>query len=197
MARHSSNSCIQSSGVLPKLKFQPSYIAKNDTRTFQCQVHIFIHSVIWVCLMSGSYPSQTKFSTDGIYCFFFQFILFSHFFDDIKYLPVYYVLLISCPFILLSITSFSAQILISMWPVHLVLLCLLVCRIILFSLILRNTSSFLTRSVKLFVSILLQHHISEPSRYFRSNFRIGRFSAPQKTVLQMKHFYNLFLKFKF
>ena len=38
MARHSSSSFIQSIGVLPKLKFQPSYIAKNDTRTFQCLV---------------------------------------------------------------------------------------------------------------------------------------------------------------
>ena len=26
LARHSSSSCIQSSGVLPKLKFQPSYV---------------------------------------------------------------------------------------------------------------------------------------------------------------------------
>ena len=74
-----------------------------------------------------------------------------------------------------------------MCPVPWVLLCLFVPKILSSSLTPRNTSSFLTRSVQLIVSILLQHHISKPLTLFRSTFRIGWFSAPQKTALQMQH----------
>jgi hypothetical protein len=45
-----------------------------------------------------------------------------------------------------------------------------------------NTSSFLARSVQLIFSILLQHHISELSRYFWSTFRSVHVSVPYKAV---------------
>ena len=47
-----------------------------------------------------------------------------------------------------------------MWPIQLAFRFLISCRIFLCSLTLSNTSSFLTWSVQLIFSILLQHHIS-------------------------------------
>jgi hypothetical protein len=57
-------------------------------------------------------------------------------------------------------------------------------RIFLPSFTLCNTASLFTRSVQLIFSILLQHHISKLSRYFRSNFRRVQVSAPYKAMLQ-------------
>jgi hypothetical protein len=51
-------------------------------------------------------------------------------------------------------------------PIQLAFLRFAVCKKLFSSLTLRNTSSFLTRSVQLIFSILLQGHISKPSRYF-------------------------------
>ena len=50
---------------------------------------------------------------------------------------------------------------------------LISCRIFLCSLTLSNTSSFLTCSVQLIFSILLQHHITELSRRFWSGHNVG------------------------
>jgi len=47
-----------------------------------------------------------------------------------------------------------------MWPIQFAFRLRISCRIFLYSLILSNTSSFLTWSVQLIFSILLQHHIS-------------------------------------
>ena len=52
------------------------------------------------------------------------------------------------------------------------------CTIFLSSLTLCNTSSFLTRSVQMIFSNLLQHHISKLSRYFLSNSLCVQVSAP-------------------
>ena len=52
------------------------------------------------------------------------------------------------------------------------------------SLTLSNTSSFLTWSVQLIFSILLQHHISKLSRCFWSITRSVQVSAPYKAMLQ-------------
>jgi hypothetical protein len=59
-------------------------------------------------------------------------------------------------------------------PIQLVFRLLISCRIFLCSLTLSNTSSFLTWSVQLIFSILLQHHISKLSTYFCSTARIGK-----------------------
>ena len=76
------------------------------------------------------------------------------------------------PFIFPSITCFRRQFLRKMWPIQLAFLLLISCKIFLCSLTLSNTSSFLTWSVQLMFSILLQHHISKLSRYFWSAARI-------------------------
>jgi len=60
------------------------------------------------------------------------------------------------PFIFPSITCFRRQFLRKMWPIQLAFRFLISCRIFLCSLTLSNTSSFLTWSVQLIFSILLQ-----------------------------------------
>ena len=76
------------------------------------------------------------------------------------------------PFIFPSITCFRRKFQRKMWPIQLAIRFLISCRIFLCSLNLSNTSSFLTWSVQLIFSILLQHHISKLSRYFLSAARI-------------------------
>ena len=71
-----------------------------------------------------------------------------------------------CPFIFPSITCCRRQFLLKMWPIQLAFHFVISCRIFLCSLTLSNTSSFLTWSVQLIFSILLQHHISKLSTRF-------------------------------
>jgi hypothetical protein len=66
-----------------------------------------------------------------------------------------------CPYIFPSITCFKRQFLRKMWQIQLAYRFLISCRIFRCSLTLSNTSSFLTWSVQLILSILLQHHISK------------------------------------
>ena len=73
-----------------------------------------------------------------------------------------------CPFIFPLITRCRRQFLRKMWPIKLAFRFLISCRIFLCSLTLNSASSFLTWSVQLIFSILLQHHISELSRRFWS-----------------------------
>ena len=73
-----------------------------------------------------------------------------------------------CPFIFPSIPWCRRQFLRKMWPIQLAFRFLISCRIFLCSLTLSNTSSFLTWTVQLIFSILLQHHISKLSRRFWS-----------------------------
>ena len=77
-------------------------------------------------------------------------------------------------------------------PVQLAYLCFIVSRMFLSSFTFCNTFSFFTRSVRMIFFILLQHHICELSRYFRTTFRSVHISA----MLQMQHFISFFLKFK-
>ena len=83
-----------------------------------------------------------------------------------------------CPFIFPSITCFTRQFLRKMWPIQLTFRFLISCRIFLCSLTLSNTSSFLTWSVQLIFSILLQHHISKLSRRCWSVARSVQVSVP-------------------
>jgi len=73
----------------------------------------------------------------------------------------------SCIFPLL--TRCRRQFLRKMWPIQFAFRLRISCRIFLCSLTLGNTSSFLTWSVQLIFSIILQHHISKLSRCFWSN----------------------------
>ena len=74
-------------------------------------------------------------------------------------------------FIFSSITRCRRQFLRKMWPIQFAFRLRISCRIFLCSLTLSKTSSFLTWSVQLIVSILLQHHISKLSRCFWSTAR--------------------------
>ena len=96
------------------------------------------------------------------------------------------------PFIFHSITCFRRQFRRKMWQIQLAFRFLISCRILLCSLTLSNTSSFLTWSVQL-ISILLQHHISKLSRRFWSAARSVQVSASHKTMLQMWHFTSFFI----
>jgi len=89
------------------------------------------------------------------------------------------------PFIFPSITCFRRQFLRKMWPIRLTFRFHISCRIFLCSLTLSNTSSFLTWSVQLILSTLLQHHISKLSRSFWSAARSVQVSTPYKAMLQM------------
>jgi hypothetical protein len=73
------------------------------------------------------------------------------------------------PFIFPSITRCRRQFLRKMWPIQSAFRLLISCRIYLCSLTLSNTSSFLTWSVQLIFSVLLQHHIDNIPK--KSSFR--------------------------
>ena len=88
------------------------------------------------------------------------------------------------PSIFPSITRCRRQFLRKMWPIQFAFRLRISCRIFLCSLTLSN-SSFLTWSVQLIFSILLQHHISELSRCFWSTARSVQVSAPYKAMLQI------------
>ena len=88
------------------------------------------------------------------------------------------------PCIFPSITRCRRQFLRKIWPIQFVFRLHISCRIFLCSLTLSNTFSFLTWSVQLIFSILLQHHISKLSRCFWSTARSVQVSAPYKAMLQ-------------
>ena len=88
------------------------------------------------------------------------------------------------PFIFPSITRCRRQFLRKMWPIQLPFRFLISCRIFLCSLTLSNTS-YLTWSVQMIFSSLLQHHISKLSRCFWSTARSVPISAPYKAMLQI------------
>ena len=80
-------------------------------------------------------------------------------------------------FIFPSITRWRRQFLHKMLPIQLAFRFLISCRIFLCSLTLSNTSSFLTWSVQLIFTILLQYHISKlffkPIVTFKKNLKSG------------------------
>jgi len=94
------------------------------------------------------------------------------------------------PFIFPSITCFRKQFLCKMCPTQLAFRFLISCRIFLCILTPSNTSSFLTWSVQLIFSILLQHHISKLSRYFWSAARSVQDIFKQISLNISKLFYR-------
>jgi len=133
------------------------------------EVHSFIHSVF--CLMTGPKPPPKRFLHIGqsrASSFKWEYPLLS-----LRSSSSFLRLLVTfiSPFTFPSITCFRRQFLHKMWPIQLSFHFLISCRIFLCSLTLSNTSSFLTWSVQLIFSILLQHHISKLSWYFWSGAR--------------------------
>jgi len=97
------------------------------------------------------------------------------------------------PCIFPSVTRCRRQFQRKMWPIQFTFRLRISCRIFLCSWTLSNTSSFLTWSVQLIFSVLLQHHISNLSRCFWSIARSVQVSAPYKAMLQTQHFTSFFL----
>ena len=148
---------------------------------------IFIHSVF--CLTTGPKPPLKRFlhivrSRDSSFKWQYPLLSLRSSSSFLRLLPRLFVTSIY-PFIFPSITCFRKQFLRKMWPIQLAFRFIISCRIFLCSLTLSNTSSFLTWSVQLIFSILLQHHISKLSSYFWSAARSVQVSAPYKTMLQM------------
>ena len=100
------------------------------------------------------------------------------------------------PSIYPSITCFRRQFLCKKRPIQSAFLLPIVYKILPFSFTLCNTPSFLTRSIQLISSILLQHHISKLSRYSWSTFLTVQLLAPIKAVLKLDQFSSFFLNFQ-
>jgi hypothetical protein len=136
-------------------------------------VYSFIHSVF--CLTTGSKPPPKRFlhivrSTASSFKLQYPLLSLSSSSSSLRLLPRRLVSSISS-FIFSSIPYFRRQFLHKMWPIQLAFRFLISCRIFFCSLTPSNTSSFLTWSVQLIFSILLQHHIPKLSRYFWSPAR--------------------------
>ena len=154
-------------------------------------VHSFIHSFIHivVCLTTGPKPLPKRIvhvMRSGASSFKWEYPLLSIRSSGsfLRLLPRRPVTSIH-PFIFPSIIRCRRQFLRKMWPIQLGFHLLISLKIFLSSLTLSNTSSFLTCSVQLIFSILLQHHISELSSCFWSTARTVPVSAPHKATLQM------------
>jgi hypothetical protein len=142
-------------------------------------VHSFIHSA--VCLTTGPKPLPKRalhIVRSRASSFRWEYPLLSSWSSSsfLRFLPRLPVT--SIPhFVFPSITCCRRQFLRKMWPIQLAFRSLIRCRIFLCSLTLSNTSSFLTWSVQLIISILLQHRISKLSRCFWSTPRSVQVSA--------------------
>ena len=131
-------------------------------------IHSFIHSFIpYRVLQQVHSLFQTEFTTQcnrvrplSIFSFAFKLIQYLH--TSSSHLPFTSI----APSTFLSVSAQGVPILL-----------FTLCRIFLFSLTLCNTFSFLIQSVQLIFSILLQHHISNLSRYLWSTFQSAQVSA--------------------
>jgi hypothetical protein len=110
---------------------------------------------------SSMASSKAKSPHSVTLCFLFKVSVPSVFLNVIKYLLTF-ASSSSRPFYL-SLKCFRRHFLRKMWPIQLMFLIYIIDRTFHFSLSQGNTSSFLTRSVQLIFSILLQHHIRNVS----------------------------------
>jgi len=162
------------------LKLRSSLIWDNTVHVTSNYWHIFIHSVVW--LTTGPKPPPKRFlhtvrSRTSSFKWEYPLLSLRSSSSFLRLLSRLLATSIS-PFIVPSITCFRRQFLHKMWPIQLAFRFRISCRIFLCSLTLSNISSFLTWSVQLIFSILLQHHISELSRYFWSTARRVQVSTP-------------------
>ena len=132
----------------------------------------FIHLV--VCLTTGSKPPPKRavhIVRSRASSFKWEYPLLSLRSSNsfLRLLPCLHVTSIP-PCIFPSVTRCRRQFLRKMWPIQFAFRLRISCRIFLCSLTLSSKSSFLTWSVQLIFSILLQHHISKLSRCFWSKY---------------------------
>ena len=142
-------------------------------------IHSFIHSVF--CLTTGPKPPPKRclhivWSRASSFKREYPLLSLRSSSSFLRLLPRLLATFIST-IIFPSITCFTRQFLRKMWSIQLAFRFLISCRIFLCSLTLSNVYSFLTCSVKMIFSILLQHHISKLSRYFWSAARSVQVSA--------------------
>ena len=128
---------------------------------FECYLNTreFIHSVF--CLTTGSKPPPKGFfhivrSRASSFEWEYHLLSLTSSSSFLRLLPRLLVTSIS-RFIFPSITCFRRQFLRKIWPIQLAFRFVISCKIFLCSLTLSKTSSFLTWSVQLIFSILLQH----------------------------------------
>jgi len=155
----------------------------DDARTY------FIHSFSSLSYDRSKASSKASSPHSAIQSFLFQMRLSSPLLSlrssnsFLRLLPCLPVTSIP-PCIFPSVTRCRRQFLRKMWPIQFIFRLRILCRIFLCSLTLSNTSSFLTWSVQLIFSILLQRHISKLSSCFWSIARSVQVSAPYKAMLQ-------------
>ena len=142
------------------MRFIHPFIHSSIHSSIHSFIHSFIHSVF--CLTTGPKPPPKRFlhivrSRASTFKWQYPVLSLRSSSSFLRLLPRLLVTSIS-PFIFLSITCFRRKFLSKMWPIQLAFHFLISCRIFLCSLTLNNISSFLTWSVQLIFSILLQHH---------------------------------------
>ena len=126
-----------------------------------CVCLVFIHLV--VCLTTGPKPLPKRAlhivrSRASSFKWEYPLLSLRSFNSFLRFLPCLPVTSIP-PCIFPSMTRCRRQFLRTMWPIYFAFRLRISCRIFLCSLTLSNTSSFLTWSVQLIFSILLQHQI--------------------------------------
>ena len=139
------------------------------TEIFNICNYVYLYITLLSVLREVHWLYHRQFSTERDITpppFNFQYPLFCFrlFSSGLRFLPRHLVTSI-LPSILPSTKCFTRKFLHKMWPIHLAFLLIIICMIFLF-LTLCNISSFLTGSAQLIFSIVLEHHISELSRYF-------------------------------
>ena len=144
-------------------------------------IHSFIHSVF--CLTTSLKPPPKRFlhivrSRASSFKWQYPLLSLRSSSSFLRLLPRLPATSIPFFFIFPLITLCSSQFLRKMWLTPLAFSFLISCRIFLCSLTLSNTSSFLTWSVQLIFSILLQDHISKLSMCFWSTAGSVQVSAP-------------------
>ena len=151
-------------------------------------------------LTRGPQTSTASFKQPAIWCFVFQFLVYCRFLWSSSSCLLLLFLCLSVSAILpynFSLTiHFRSQFLHKVWPILLVFLRSVLCRIFISSRIYLILPHLFTRSVQLILSIPLQHHIPQLSRHFWSSFRSAQNSAPFEAILQVWNLTTFFLKSK-
>ena len=133
---------------------------------------IFIHSFI-VCLTTGTKPLPERAlhivrSRASSFKWGYPLLSLRSSNSFLRLLPCLPITSIP-PCIFPSVTRCRRQFRRKIWPIQFAFHLRISCRIFLCSLTVSNTSSFLTWSVQLIFSILLQHHISKLSWLYHTN----------------------------
>jgi len=166
-------------------KYSISLKRKCFSKNCRLLYYIFIHLV--VCLTTGQKPLPKRavhIVRSRASSFKWEYPLLSLRSSNsfLRLLPCLPVTSIP-PCIFPSVTRCRRQFRRKMWPIQFAFRLHIWCRIFLCSLTLSNTSSFLTWSVQLIFSNLLQHHILKLFRCFWSTDRSVQVSAPYKAML--------------